>query len=150
MPTNLHQVVFKIKVLITESTGCLLASTPLPSAFSTWLGISTLGLRKSACFKLVSAFPWRFRGTVDEFKTLWMSSSSAVIFFDGASKGNSGTTRARGLIISLDRKSEFSFSWGLGTMSNNQAESYSLLMASQIAKTKGFKSQFKSSTTLRC
>ena len=69
-----------------------------------------------------------------------MNSPSTVIFFDGASKGNPGTSGAGGLIISTNKKTESSFSWGLGTMLNNQAESYSLLMASQIAKTKGFKS----------
>ena len=69
-----------------------------------------------------------------------MSSSSATIFCDGASKGNPGISKAGGLVFSPQILIESSFSWGLGTMSNNQAESYSLLMASQFAKEKGYKS----------
>lgn len=53
--------------------------------------------------------------------------SKATIFFDGASKGNLGTTGVGGLILFPDRLSETGFSWGLGTSSNNQAESHNLL-----------------------
>ena len=66
--------------------------------------------------------------------------SSATNFFNGASKGNPRISSVGGLVISPDRLTEFSFSWGLGIMSNNQAESYCLLFASQISKEKGFKS----------
>ena len=69
-----------------------------------------------------------------------MSSSSSVIFFNGASKGNPGISGVGGLVFSPDRMTEFSFSWGLGIMSNHWAESYSLLMAIQIAKDNGYKS----------
>ena len=81
-----------------------------------------------------------FCGNADAFKQLWMSSSSTTIFFDGASKGNLGISGARGVVFSLDRLIESSFSWGLGIMSNNHAESYSLLKVCQIAKEKGYKS----------
>ena len=96
--------------------------------------------KKSICVKPVNLRSWRFRGNKDAFKSFWMSSSLAAIFFDGASKGNPRASGARGLVFSPDRLTKFSFSWGLGTMSNNQAESYSLLMASQFAKEKGYKS----------
>ena len=49
----------------------------------------------------------------------------------------------RGILVpqvSGDLSPQFNFSWGLGTMTNSQAESYSLLMAIQIAKDNGFKS----------
>ena len=68
-----------------------------------------------------------------------MNSSLAVIFFDGASKGNPGVSGAGGLVLSRDRLTKFSFCWGLGSLSNNQAESYSLLMAIHIAKENGYK-----------
>lgn len=58
---------------------------------------------------------------------------------DGVSKGNPGTAGARGLILSLDRSSETGFNLGLGTISNNHTESYSLLKACQIAKELGYK-----------
>ena len=63
-----------------------------------------------------------------------------VIFFDGASKGNPGVSGVGGLVFSPDRLSSFRFCWGLGIMSDNQAECYSFLMASQLAKEKGFMS----------
>ena len=44
------------------------------------------------------------------------------------------------MVFSPDRLIESRFSWGLGVMSNNQAECYNLLLASQIAKEKGYKS----------
>ena len=69
-----------------------------------------------------------------------MSSSSSAIFFDGASKGNPGVSGAGGLVISPDGLSSIKFCWGLSIMSNNQAEFYSLLQASQLAKNKGYKS----------
>ena len=73
--------------------------------------------------------PLRFHGNANAFKQIWMSSSSATIFFDGASKGNPRISGAGGLVFSPDRLIESSFSWGLGVMSNNHAECYSLLMA---------------------
>ena len=60
--------------------------------------------------------------------------------FDGASKGNPRISGAGGLVFSPDRLIKSSFSWGLGIMSNNQAECYSLLITCQIAKEKGYKS----------
>ena len=71
---------------------------------------------------------------------MWMSSSLATIFLDGASKGNLGISGVGGLVSSLDRLIESSFSWGLGIMPNNQDESYSLLKVCQIEKEKGYKS----------
>ena len=67
-------------------------------------------------------------------------SAQVLSIFYGASKGNPGVSGVGGLVFSPDRMSSFSFSWGLGTMSNNQAEIYSLLSATQLAKEKGFKS----------
>ena len=54
-------------------------------------------------------------------------------FFYGVSKGNPGISGAGGILFSPDRSSELSFGWGLSFMSNNQAESYSLLKALQLA-----------------
>ena len=68
-----------------------------------------------------------------------MNPSSAIILFDGASKGNPGVSGASGLVFSPDRLTKFSFCWGLGSLSNNQAKSYSLFMATQIAKDNGYK-----------
>ena len=82
---------------------------------------------------------WRIRCNKSEFLKQWTISPCACIFFDDASKGDLRLSGAGGLIISPDRLTVTSFSWGLGKMSNNQAESYSLLKACQLAKEAGFK-----------
>ena len=41
------------------------------------------------------------------------------------------------MILSPNCRIETNFSWGLGTMSNNQSECYSILMTFQIEKDKG-------------
>ena len=69
-----------------------------------------------------------------------MNSPSTTLFFNGASKGNLGSSGAEGFISSPDRMTEFNFSWGLSIMTNSQAESYSLLMEIQLAKDFGFNS----------
>ena len=61
-------------------------------------------------------------------------------FFDGASKGNPGISGAGGMVYSPDSLTKSSYSWGIGSLTNNQAECYSLLMASQIALENGYKS----------
>ena len=63
-----------------------------------------------------------------------------VIFYDEASKGNPGVSRAGGLVYSLDIKSSISFSWGLGSMSNNQAEGYTLMMEIHLLMNQGYNS----------
>lgn len=82
---------------------------------------------------------WHLRLTEDDFLTWWQGTPKATIFFDGASKGNPGTAGAGGLILSPNRSNKTSYSWGLGISLNNQAESYNLLKACQIAKELSYK-----------
>jgi ribonuclease HI len=56
-----------------------------------------------------------------------------VFNFDGASKGNPGTSGAGGVVYSPDGQRKDSFSWGLGQNTNNQAEILGLLKACQLA-----------------
>ena len=63
-----------------------------------------------------------------------------MYFFYGASKGNPRISKAGGLLISPDRLIEPRFGWGLGIISNNQAESYSVLRACQLEMEDRFKS----------
>ena len=81
------------------------------------------------CVKPLTFSPWKFCGSIEALKSLWMSSSSMTIFFDGTSNGNLGISGAGGLVLLPDNQIESSISWGLGNTSNNQAECYSLLMA---------------------
>ena len=61
----------------------------------------------------------------------------ASIVFDGASKGNPAKAGARGLIFFPGGRLETSFSWGVGQLTNNQAELFALLKSYQIAKAVG-------------
>ena len=92
------------------------------------------------CTKPVSIPTWRFHGNSVSLIKIWLNSASTVIFFDGASKGNPGALGVGGLVFSPEKLTKFIFSWGLGSMTNNQDESYSLLMATRFAKEKCFKS----------
>ena len=119
-----HIVAIKSLAWFSESIGHPISSFPssLRMGFSCHIAGKTLN-------KPVLLPSWRFRGDKDAFISFWISSSSTDIFFDGASKGNPRVSGAGGLVISPDRLSSFSFSWGLGITSNNQAESYILLLA---------------------
>ena len=61
------------------------------------------------------------------------------IFFDGVSKGNLGNAGAGGLIFYPGGRLHSCFSWGLGQLSNNQAELYALLKSCQFVKEAGLK-----------
>ena len=69
-----------------------------------------------------------------EFSEWWQRKNKVSIFFDGASKGNSGKDGGVGLIYFPGGRLETSFSWGLGQITNNQAEIFALLKPCQLAK----------------
>lgn len=53
----------------------------------------------------------------------WRSSLDEwCLFFDGASKGNPGQAGGGGIILEPTGKLHWSYAWGLGYASNNQAE----------------------------
>ena len=72
-----------------------------------------------------------------DFSDWWKNKNKVTIFFDGASKGNPGNTGAGGLIFLPGGWIQTCFSWGLGQLSNNQAELYTLLKAFQLASETG-------------
>ena len=127
-----------MKVFIVEAAGKLSVSS-LPPKANTWLGSCLTGERRAEIKKLVPLQFWQLRDNASIFSLWWKKNAIPSIFFDGASKGNPGIAGAGGLILSSNRSSEFSFSWGLGKCSNNQVECYSLLKACQIAKDIGYK-----------
>ena len=57
-----------------------------------------------------------------------------ILFFDGASKNNPRRAGAGGLILDPKGKTIATYEWGLGTMTNNRVEGYSLLMGTNILK----------------
>ena len=50
-----------------------------------------------------------------------------TLFFDSASKSNPGIAGAGGIIKYENGRSIVSFEWGLGSLSSNKAEAYTLL-----------------------
>jgi ribonuclease HI len=73
------------------------------------------------------------------FQDWWRRQGIASIFFNEASKGNLGNTRAGRVIYSSNGSRKDSFSWGLGQRTNNQAEILGLLKACQIVRKNGIK-----------
>ena len=62
--------------------------------------------------------------------------SRYCLYFDGASKHNpeKAGARARGIILDPNGKENVTYEWGLGQISNNKVESYSMLMGTRIIK----------------
>ena len=132
-----HVVAIKSLSLFVELSGLVLSSLSV----TLWRSSSIQAVGNLLKFsKPVSIPSWRLRGSNEDFNFFWMKSPSAVIFFDDAYKGNPGVSRVGGLVYSPDRLSSIRFSWGLGTMSNNQAKGYTLLFASHLVLKKGYKS----------
>ena len=128
---------FKSLSWFAKVSGLSLSSLPV----TLWRSASVQAVENLLkCSKPISSPSWRFRGSNEDFNFFWMTSPSAVIFFYGASKGNPEVSGAGGLVYSLDRLSTISYSWGLRTLSNNQAEGYNLLMASHLLSNKGYMS----------
>jgi len=100
-----------------------------------WLGES---LRQASIKKnihLPSHNPeWRLRIFEADFKKWWKHQGNVTIFFNEASKVNSGISGAGGIIYSTDGQKQDSNSWGLGHSTNNQAKILSLLKACQLAQ----------------
>ena len=68
-----------------------------------------------------------------------MAKGKKKIFFNRASKGNPGKAGAGGLVFYPGGRLETIFSWGVGQLTNNQAELFALLKSYQIAKAVGHK-----------
>jgi ribonuclease HI len=65
----------------------------------------------------------------------WLNTQkSHVLCFDGASKGNPGEAGAGGVLFGPRGQRMITYSWNLGTTTNNSAEAYALLKGTQIAK----------------
>ena len=102
-----------------------------------WLGLLQVDkIQLSSRRPVISPF-WQVRCSKKEFIDWWQSKNKVSIFFDGTSKRNPGNAGAGGLIFYLRGRIQTIFSWGLGQLSNNQAELYALLKACQLTKEAG-------------
>ena len=97
-------MVNKSKFLFAEMSGMLSPSLFLGSRVGSF--DSSINLKNA---KPVIQPSWRFRGIQDALQKNWMSSSSAVIFSDGASKGNLRISEAGGMVYSPDSLTKSSY-----------------------------------------
>jgi len=75
---------------------------------------------------------WNLRGTKEEISQWILAQNRNTLHFDGASKNNPGKAGAGGIIKDQQGKVLVIYEWGLGQMSNNMAEAYSLLLGTNI------------------
>jgi ribonuclease HI len=80
---------------------------------------------------------WEIRLDKAEFDIWRKALNRKCLFFDGASKGNRGKAGSGGVILCENGSIISSFHWGLGTSTNNIAESSGLLQGLRIALTLG-------------
>jgi ribonuclease HI len=66
---------------------------------------------------------WQLRLSNQEFENWRQKQAKTILFFDGASEGNSGTTSMEGgVIFDPGGNQNIRYSWGLGNKTNNQVE----------------------------
>ena len=80
---------------------------------------------------------WEIRLDEPGFINWKASLNELCLFFDGALKGNPGLAGCGGVITESNGNVISTYSWGLGTDSNNKAEFCGLLQRLRIAQTKG-------------
>eukprot|EP00253_Pinus_taeda_P016469 PITA_16469 len=80
---------------------------------------------------------WKLRGSDEEIKEWIQNQKRPSLQFDGASKNNPGQAGAGGVIKDHQGKIFVTYEWGLGIMSNNRAEAYSLLLGTSILRRLG-------------
>jgi len=80
---------------------------------------------------------WEIRLDKADFDVWRNALNRKCLFFDGASKGNPGKAGSGGVILCENGSIISSFHWGLGTSTNNIAESSGLLQGLRIALTLG-------------
>jgi len=77
---------------------------------------------------------WKLRGNDKEMEEWIKNQRNHILFFDRASKNNPGRAGEGGLILDLKGETIATYEWGLGTMTYNRAETYNLLMGTNILK----------------
>ena len=77
---------------------------------------------------------WKIRKIEAKFQSWIYSLNRVCLFFYGASKKNLGKAGSGGLIILQDKARQISYNWGLGQISNNNAEAHGLLLGLKILR----------------
>ena len=114
-------VASKAKAFLLEAIGNLQIVITNLEVELNWLGLKIVDKIQMGLSRPDIKPFWQVRFSEKEFTAWWQSKNKASIFFDGASKGNSGKVGAGGLIFYPGGKLETSFRWGVGQITNNQA-----------------------------
>eukprot|EP00253_Pinus_taeda_P035972 PITA_35972 len=80
---------------------------------------------------------WKLRGPEEEIRGWIQNQKRPSLHFDGASKNNPRQVGVGGVIKDQQGKIMVTYEWGLGIMSNNKAEAYSLLLGTSILRRLG-------------
>ena len=77
---------------------------------------------------------WKLRGSQNEIEQWKQNQKTITLHFDGAFKNNPGKAGAGGIIFDQKGKVISTYELGLGNMTNNKAEAYSLFLSTYILK----------------
>ena len=127
-------VSIKAKDLLLEVVGNNQIDAIKFKAEHNWLGLLHVEKIQRGFGRPVIKPFWRVRLLEKDFSEWWQRKNKVSIFFDGASKGNLRNVGVGGLIFYPGGRLQTSFSWGLGQLTNNQAERFALLKDCQLAK----------------
>jgi len=123
------QVAAQVKALLgdcvrSHSPFCI--QTPLSQDEEGWLNSLNPGITLDYSPRIQALEKWEIRKEEPEFELWCKNLGRNLLFFDGASKGNPGNAGGGGVLYGPDGEMKLSYSWNLGTESNNVAEALAL------------------------
>lgn len=136
---NISRIMIKTIALISETISANMAATPDQTDWNTneqdWFGKFSINYSNNSIIHPSLSrgkSQWKLRGSRDEVNKWIQDQQRHTLHFDGAAKNNPGRAGAGGIIKDTQGKILVRYEWGLGQMSNNQAEAYSLYLGTQF------------------
>ena len=100
--------------------------TPLSQDEEGWLNSLNPGITLDYSPRIQALENWEIRKEEPEFELWCKNLGRNLLYFDGASKGNPGNAGGGGVLYGPDGEMKLTYSWNLGTESNNVAEALAL------------------------
>jgi len=139
-------ILAKIMATISETISSNLSAPPDQTSWhkeeTDWYNKFSLThskIQKYQTKTLKTKLQWKLRGSKEEVNQWILDQKRPTLHFDGASKNNPGKAGAGGIIKNHNGKTILCYEWGLGKVSNNVAEAYSLLLGTSILNRLGIK-----------
>jgi hypothetical protein len=123
------QVATRIKALFSESAPHFCKeknSSLLEREEELWIDHLNLQDHQQHLHHIPLPQNWELRMEKQEMEEWKRAKNNYILSFDGASKGNPGTTGGGGILVSPTRLTNLIFAWGLGMETNNRAEALTL------------------------